>query len=218
METDLPVPDLNIAGIEKFSTVDWPDQIVATLFLQGCPWRCEYCHNFEILDPKRKGTVDFGEVIAWLKKRKGLLDGVVFSGGEPLMQPKLAVAIALVKSLGFKIGIHTGGAYPSIFEKVLPNLDWVGFDIKAPSDKYDLITKRPNSYSAVSKSLKLLLDSSVDYQLRTTFDDLLLTETDLETINQELADLGVGPTLVQKIRTLGTSSEFQTHYLEKAKN
>jgi pyruvate formate lyase activating enzyme len=203
---------LNIAGWVKFSTVDWPDQIVTTLFLQGCPWRCEYCHNFAILDPKVPGTIDFAEVLEYLTHRQNLLDGVVFSGGEPLMQPPIVAAAQAVKELGFRIGLHTGGSYPKTFAALLPHLDWVGLDIKAPWEKYDLVTRRKNSAEPVQATLRLLLDAEIDYQTRTTFDRTLLTTVDLETINAQLQEFGAKPTVVQEIRTLGTSTNFQTQY------
>ncbi|MDR0950869.1 MAG: 4Fe-4S cluster-binding domain-containing protein, partial [Candidatus Ancillula sp.] len=77
---------LNIAGWSKMSTVDWPGEVVTTIFLQGCPFRCNYCHNFEILDPSIKGEVNWVDVLEHLRNRIGFLDGIVFSGGEPLMQ------------------------------------------------------------------------------------------------------------------------------------
>jgi pyruvate formate lyase activating enzyme len=206
------VSELNIAGWVKFSTVDWPDQIVSTLFLQGCPWRCEYCHNFSILDPKVQGTVDFKEVLDYLANRNELLDGVVFSGGEPLMQPQIVKAARRVKDLGFGVGLHTGGAYPQIFATLLPYLDWVGLDIKAPWEKYDLVTGRKNSAQPVQTTLQLLLDSKIGYQVRTTFDRTILTPADIETINAQLQAMNARPTVVQEIRTLGTSQTFQARY------
>jgi pyruvate formate lyase activating enzyme len=207
--------EIQIAGMEPFSTVDWPDKIAVTLFLQGCPWQCEYCHNFDILDPKVPGQIPWSEVLELLEKRQGLIDGVVFSGGEPLMQPAIIEAAQTVKDLGFLVGLHTGGAYPKTLEKLIPYLDWVGFDIKAPWEKYDQVTLRRNSAPAAQASLKLLLDQQIDLQTRTTFDKLLLTDHDLKLIDQQLKNIGAPPTIVQEIRTLGTSDEFKERYRQR---
>jgi len=101
-----------VAGLVKMSTTDWPGKLAAVVFLQGCPWRCVYCHNEAILDPKAPGTMAWDEVFTFLKRRRGLLDGVVFSGGEPLIDAALPAAIKQVRDLGFEIGLHTGGAWP----------------------------------------------------------------------------------------------------------
>jgi pyruvate formate lyase activating enzyme len=137
---------------------------------------------------------------------------VVFSGGEPLMQPPIVAAAQAVKELGFRIGLHTGGAYPKTFAALLPHLDWVGLDVKAPWEKYDLVTRAKHSAEPVQKTLQLLVDAQIDYQTRTTFDRTLLTTADLETINAQLQEFGAKPTVVQEIRTLGTSANFQTQY------
>jgi len=101
-----------VAGLVKMSTTDWPGKLAAVVFLQGCPWRCVYCHNEAILDPRAPGTMEWSEVMAFLRKRRGLLDGVVFSGGEPLIDAALPDAVRAVREMGFAIGLHTGGAWP----------------------------------------------------------------------------------------------------------
>ncbi len=126
---------LAIAGFVPLSTVDWPGRLAATVFLQGCPWRCPYCQNHEILDPRAPGRVPWDHVRAFLRRRRGLLDAVVFSGGEATRQAGLAAAMAEARELGFEVGLHTGGAYPRRFAGLLPLVDWVGLDIKAlPGD------------------------------------------------------------------------------------
>ena len=94
------------------STTDWPGKLAAVIFLQGCPWRCVYCHNDAILDPKAPGIMPWCEVVKFLERRRGLLDGVVFSGGEPLIDAALPDAVKAVRAMGFAIGLHTGGAWP----------------------------------------------------------------------------------------------------------
>lgn len=102
--------NLNVAGLVKLSTTDWPGKLVAVVFLQGFPWRCTYCHNPALLDAKSTGAITWQEVLYFLGRRRGLLDGVVFSGGEPLLSPTLPKAMQDMAALGFEIGLHTGGA------------------------------------------------------------------------------------------------------------
>ena len=112
--------ELAIAGVTALSTCDWPGRLVATAFLQGCPWRCTYCHNAAILDPRAPGTVPWRDVLELLARRHGLLDGLVFSGGEPTRQRALVAAAAQVREAGFGVGLHTSGAYPSRLPALLP--------------------------------------------------------------------------------------------------
>ncbi|MDR2347252.1 MAG: 4Fe-4S cluster-binding domain-containing protein, partial [Bifidobacteriaceae bacterium] len=102
---------LVIGGLAKMSTCDWPGKLAATVFLQGCPWNCLYCHNPDLIDPRAPGTLAWDDVLAFLGDRVGLLDAVVFSGGEATRQD-LAPAVGQVRELGFLVGLHTSGSYP----------------------------------------------------------------------------------------------------------
>ena len=132
--------ELNIAGVTAFSTVDWPDMMTTTVFLQGCPWNCFYCHNPALIDPRADGTVSWSDVTDILCDRIGFIDGVVFSGGEPTLQQALLPAMEMVHALGFKVGLHSAGAYPGLLARVLPHVDWIGLDIKALPDDYATVT------------------------------------------------------------------------------
>ena len=103
---------LLIGGLLPFTTIDYPGCLAAVLFCQGCPWRCVYCQNHEILDPRTPGSVPWSQVVELLQRRRGLLDGLVFSGGEATRQPGLLSAAQEVKALGFAVGLHTAGIYP----------------------------------------------------------------------------------------------------------
>ena len=124
--------ELRVGGLERLSMCDWPGELAATIFCQGCPWDCPYCHNPHLLPVTGRHEIAWREVVDFLKSRRGLLDGVVFSGGEPTLQSALPQAIAEVRDLGFRIGLHTAGPYPGRLAQVLPLVDWVGFDIKTP--------------------------------------------------------------------------------------
>lgn len=194
--------ELRIGGLQPWSACDWPDALTATVFCQGCGWACPYCHNPH-LRPARGNGPAWSDVLAFLETRRGLLDGVVFSGGEPLLQSGLPDAIAEVRALGFRVALHTGGPAPERLAAVLPHVDWVGFDIKAPFAEYESITGVAESGAAAKESLLRLLASGVAYQLRTTVHPKLLNAAALERLNDDLATLGCSPTLVQPFRPQG---------------
>ncbi|MGY4645415.1 anaerobic ribonucleoside-triphosphate reductase activating protein [Cellulomonas sp. URHB0016] len=204
--------DLAIAGLTPLSSCDWPGRLVATVFLQGCPWRCTYCHNAAILDPRTPGTVPWDDVRDLLARRRGLLDGVVFSGGEPLRQAALVDAAREVREAGFAVGLHTSGAYPGRLAEILPLVDWVGFDVKAPAPLYRAVTQvggPTTSADAAFASLRLVLGSGVDVQVRTTVDPTVLGPADVVALTGLLADLGVRHHVLQEVRTDGTTAEYR---------
>jgi pyruvate formate lyase activating enzyme len=142
-------PDaLTVAGVQAFSSVDFPGRLAAVVFLQGCPWRCGYCHNPE-LQPRGQGTGPRWPVLRdWLARRLGRLDGVVFSGGEPTLDPALPAALDELRAMGYALGLHTAGLAPRRLSALLPRLDWVGLDVKAAlgdAELHDGITGRRGS-------------------------------------------------------------------------
>jgi pyruvate formate lyase activating enzyme len=138
--------------------------------------------------------------MAFLRRRRGLLDAVVFSGGEPTLQTRLLGAVRDVKALGFQVGLHTAGAYPARLERVLPLLDWVGMDIKAPFGQYEQLTGVPGSGVRALRSARLLLESGVAHEFRTTVDALLCEGNALIVLGQSLAALGVKRYVLQECR------------------
>lgn len=201
--TDTAGGRLRVGGLEPYSTCDFPGNLASVVFLQGCSWRCRYCHNPELRSVANGNTSPWESVVGFLKTRVGLLDAVVFSGGEPLMQSALPDAIEEVRALGFRIGLHTSGAAPERFEVVLPLVDWVGFDVKAPFEEYERITGTPDSGRKARESLTMLIASAVPYQVRTTVHPKLLDDAAVARIDAELAGMGIGPTKVQAFRALG---------------
>ncbi len=200
--------DLQIAGLVSLSTCDWPGKLVATVFLQGCPLACTYCHNPELLDPRTPGTVSWQQVRELLAKRHGLLDGVVFSGGEPTRQPGLASAMREVRALGFGVGLHTAGPYPKRFTEVLPLCDWVGLDIKAPENLYGAVTGVQSVAAKAFACLRVALDSPVDLQVRTTVDPMIMSDDDVAGLTGVLSGLGVREHVIQTVRAEGARPEF----------
>ncbi len=173
------------------------------LFCQGCSWRCVYCHNPHLIPVDAAPERGWGEALDFLRRRVGLLDAVVFSGGEPTLQDGLADAMREVKGLGFSIGLHTAGPYPERLAEVLPLLDWVGFDVKASFERYDRVNGAPGSGVKVRESLRLLIESGVDYECRTTVHPALFTEPELAALSQSLFALGARRHILQAFRAAG---------------
>ncbi len=200
--------DLAIAGFVPFSTVDWPERLCSTVFLQGCPWNCGYCQNPELIDPLGRGEVPWNDVRATLERRIGLLDGVVFSGGEPLRQAAVADAIAEVREMGFLAAVHTSGAYPKRLASLLPSLAWVGLDIKAPRGKYAAVTGVEASGDKAWQSLDALIESGVDYEIRVTVDPTVLTLADVDQLVGDVDKAGGRAPILQEVRGEGTRGDY----------
>ncbi|MBU0654256.1 MAG: anaerobic ribonucleoside-triphosphate reductase activating protein [Gammaproteobacteria bacterium] len=192
------------------TTIDFPGHLAAVLFCQGCPWHCRYCHNPHLLPTNVAGKIPWAEVISFLQERVGFLDGVVFSGGEPLLQPRLPEAMQAVKALGFKVALHTAGIIPARLAKVLPLVDWVGLDIKAPLHAYKRVTGLAGSGFKAEESLDLLLAARhVDYEIRTTVDPGLLGEVDIQQLTTLLARRGVKRHVLQDCRPALNLDKYQ---------
>jgi pyruvate formate lyase activating enzyme len=192
---------------------------VATVFCQGCPWDCVYCHNPHLLqaapfaDAGGSGAgvghsaPSWREVLRFLEGRVGLLDGVVFSGGEPTAQAALLSAMRDVRGLGLRVALHSGGQLPERFAEALSLADWVGFDAKAPFAEYERVTRVPRSGDRALASLQQLLASGVDYEVRTTVHSGLLGMANLERMAEELRSLGVRRWVLQEFRAEGVRPE-----------
>lgn len=193
---------IKIGGIERFSIVDFPNRMSAVVFMQGCPWRCPFCHNTQLQDINGETNIVWQKFIDFLGTRKGVLDAVVFSGGEPLVQKGLIDAIKDVKALGYQIGLHTGGYRPEFFREVIELVDWVGFDIKAPLEKnrYKDVTGQIADVEKVKESLNILIESGKNFECRTTCDPRFISIEDLYNIADNLKRLGVKEYYLQKYR------------------
>jgi len=192
---------LRVGGLTPLSATDYPGELAAVVYCQGCPWRCGYCHNPHLLPRRTAGGIAWSEVLGFLRRRRGLLDALVFSGGEPTAQPGLVLAMREAKALGYRIGLHSAGIYPRRFSEVLPLVDWVGFDAKAPFDAaYERITGVRASGEAALASARALLASGVDCEFRTTWHAGFLSPAELERLSATLAGLGVRRYALQEFR------------------
>lgn len=209
-----PADALVIAGLVPLSTVDWPGHLVATVFTQGCPWNCFYCHNHALIPTRVPGTVPWAAVRELLGRRHGLLDGVVLTGGEALRQDCLADAVREVVEAGFQVGLHTAGCYPRRLADLVASglLSWVGLDVKALPEHYPAVVGRPNSGQKAWESLDVLLaaqgEGGPDFEVRTTVVPGDVTAADALEVARRCRDLGVGAYALQQARTQGAPEGF----------
>ncbi len=189
--------ELRVGGLLPHTTIDYPGELAAVVFCQGCPWRCRYCHNPDLLSPVSDSSMTWSTVTAFLRKRRRLLDAVVFSGGEPTLQPALEAAVTEVKTLGFKVGLHTAGIYPGRLARLISRLDWVGLDVKALPADYRAITGVKGSGVRAWESARLVIASGVAYELRITVHPALTDRRQVAEVAARLAALGA-PGIVER--------------------
>lgn len=192
--------DLVVGGMAPLTTVDYPGRLAAVLFCQGCPWRCPYCHNPHLLKRQAAHPVPWDDVRAFLGKRRGFLDAVVISGGEPLLQPAIIDAAVSIKAMGFAVALHTGGSHPARLRQLLPNLDWVGFDAKTAFDAYTGVTGIPGSGEKASRSLAEVMAAGIAYEVRTTVDERLVSRDSLLRLADDLATRQTKTWILQECR------------------
>jgi pyruvate formate lyase activating enzyme len=193
--------DICVAGITPFTTIDFPGRLAGVFYLQGCPWRCRYCYNSEFWAlPPEGARVPLEKILEFLNARKGHLDGIVFSGGEPTLHERLSVWMRAVKDLGFEIGLHTGGMFPERLKTVLPQCSWVGLDMKAPFRLYEKVTRATGSGEPARKSAELVIASGIPYEFRTTFHPEVLSEDDVLEMARELVSMGCTDYTLQMFR------------------
>ena len=159
-----------IVGIDKLSLLDYEDKVAVVLFSHACNFRCPFCHNGDsVLNAQNE--INFDEILEFIKSRRGLVDAVVFSGGEPTLEPDLEVKIKAVKSLGFDIKLDTNGTNPELVEKLLDEglLDYVAMDIKnSPSLYAETSGVKSINIENIKKSISIIMNKAPDYEFRTT--------------------------------------------------
>lgn len=169
-------------AVEPFSMVDYPGHIVATVFFGGCNFHCGYCHNPALVEVKEKPQISIPYVIDFLKTRKGLLDGVCLTGGEPLLSNDMQALAQEVKRLEFKVKLDTNGSILEKLQEVAPCLDYIAMDIKATPEKYDSLTGGRDSWQKVARTMDWIKQSGILYEFRTTVMPRWHTLEDLQTI------------------------------------
>lgn len=181
---------MNISGLQKLTLLDFPGKLACTVFTAGCNFRCPFCHNASLVLPGEMPHMDTEEVLSFLKKREGILEGVCITGGEPCLQDDLEQFIETVRSMGFLIKLDTNGSFPqklsSLLEKGL--LDYVAMDIKTSKEKYLEVcgVKNEKLLQNVIESVEILKSSTVHHEFRTTTAKELQTKEDFEKIGEWL--------------------------------
>lgn len=180
---------LTIKGVQKLTLLDYPEKCAATVFLSGCNLRCPFCHNASLVVKRDNFSVSQEEFFAFLKTRKGILDGVAVTGGEPLINGDIYDFIKKIKDDGFLVKLDTNGTFPDKLERLIQDglIDYVAMDIKNSFSKYSLTVGVSGfDISPIKKSVALLLSGVVDYEFRTTVAHELFTEGDFVEIAQEI--------------------------------
>ncbi|MCG7898273.1 MAG: anaerobic ribonucleoside-triphosphate reductase activating protein [Candidatus Thiodiazotropha weberae] len=182
--------ELVVGGITPLTMIDYPDHLSAVIYCQGCPLKCDYCHNSEFIPREATNPIPWHEITTFLDQRRGLLDGVVFSGGEPTLQAALPAAVKNIKKMGFLVGLHSAGPYPQRFAELLPLVDWVGLDIKALAEDYAALTGSPKSGRAAWQCAEMLIESGIPHQIRTTLHPLNSSPDKQKTLIKRLSTVG----------------------------
>ncbi len=178
---------MRIGDIQRFSLIDYPGKICATIFTQGCNFRCPYCHNPELVDSSLHGQPLTEEaLLAFLEQRRGKLDAVNITGGEPLLQQGLIEFLQQLRGLGYLVKIDTNGSFPKQLREIISEglLDYVAMDIKAPLERYEEIVKVPVSPDDIEESIAIIMGSGIDYEFRTTLVKNLLEGEDVDNIGR----------------------------------
>lgn len=181
---------MNIQGLQKTTLLDFPGHVAATIFLGGCNFRCPFCHNMNLVTDNLNPAYSESEILSFLKKRQGILDGVCITGGEPTMYTDLPDFIKSIRLLGYKIKLDTNGSNPKMLKKLLSEglIDYVAMDIKTGLSDYPRITLNDNiNTEQISDSIRILIGSSMDYEFRTTMIKQYHTPSIIEEMGQMLS-------------------------------
>lgn len=176
---------MKLGGLIKFTLIDFPGRPAAVVFTQGCNFRCRYCHNPELVYPHMfSAPMPEEELFSFLKRRQGTLEGVVITGGEPTLYEDILDFTAKIKNMGFAVKWDTNGTRPDVLREAYARklLDYVAMDLKAPLEKYSVITGVDFNPAILKESMKLITQSGIPYQFRTTYDKEVLTDDDIAAI------------------------------------
>ena len=179
---------MQIKGIQKTSLIDFPNRISTVVFVGGCNFKCHYCHNPELIT-ESLGNIDEDELLEFLEHRKNYIDGVVITGGEPCLQEDLVDFIKKVKKLNLAIKLDTNGSKPEVLKDLIEKrlVDYIAMDIKAPLGKYYEIVQGKVDIEKIKESVKLIKESGVNYEFRTTVLPKLLSKEDIKEICKEIS-------------------------------
>jgi len=181
---------MKIGAFQRFSLIEYPGKISAIIFCQGCNFRCPYCYNRELVLPELfQPLLLEEEILDFLAKRRGKLEAVTITGGEPALQPDLNSFISRLKGMEYLVKVDTNGSIPIVLEEWIQSrlVDYIAMDIKGPLDKYGEITRSGIDPDKILQSIGILMASGVDYEFRTTVVQSLLTGDDILKIARLIA-------------------------------
>jgi len=160
---------MKIGAFQKFSLIDYPGKVCAIIFTMGCNFRCPFCHNRELVLPDEfPKSIPFEEIENALKSRIGLIDAVEFTGGEPLLHRDIGIFIKRIKDMGFLVKVDTNGSFPDRLKEILPYIDYIAMDIKAPFERYSDAVGINIDSTSIKESIEIIKNSNKDYEFRTT--------------------------------------------------
>ena len=176
-------------GLQKLTLLDFPGRVACTVFSAGCNFRCPFCHNASLVNVQTPLPYSADEIRSFLKKRQGVLDGVCFTGGEPLLGDGVIELALAAKELGYQVKVDTNGSFPERLQKILDEkiADYVAMDIKSSPERYEVVCGNVNMLDAVRRSVELLKNSAVPFEFRTTVTGNLHKVEDFAAIGQWIA-------------------------------
>ena len=171
---------MKIGGLQKTSLLDYPGFISAIIWTVGCNFRCPFCYNKDVVLGKT-ALISEDEIFSFLEKRKGMLEALVITGGEPLLQDDIVDFAGKIKNMGYLLKVDTNGGYPEKLQELLDKklVDYVAMDVKAPREKYDKVSGVKTDLSKIEKSIKIIKSDAPDYEFRTTFVPQTLKKEDI---------------------------------------
>ncbi len=212
-----------IKGLQKTTLLDYPTKVACTVFTAGCNFRCPFCHNASLVTHPDDSSVDMEAFFSFLNKRKGILDGVCITGGEPLMQKNIIEFIERIKSLGYAVKLDTNGSFPKILSELIDAklVDYVAMDIKGPESKYCAICgiEEGKYLDSVKESISLLIDKNklglIDFEFRTTIVRELHQKEDFEEIGRLIE--GAPKYFLQQFKDSGELIDTENTYTAYSK-
>ncbi len=184
---------MTVNGFQKMTLLDFPGKVACTVFLGGCNFRCPFCHNAGLVLGRNVESYPEEEILSYLEKRKGLLDGVCITGGEPTLRPDLLPFIEKIKALGYAVKLDTNGSNPALLKRLVKEglIDYVAMDIKNCMRKYpETCGYEQLDLAPIKESIEFLLSGSIDYEFRTTVVKELHTVEDIEALSKEIKGAG----------------------------
>lgn len=203
------IPFVPIVAITPFSTTDYPNKLAAVLFTQGCPFHCAYCHNgsiaWENTLPK-----DEDYLHRFLYRHEGFLEGIVLSGGEPTQHQGLKNLLRWIRGFNYQIALHTNGYYPEALQELITAslVDYIAMDVKTLPENYKALTGVSDSAEKIEQSIKLIINSGVDYEFRTTYHPSIIKLQELDSLIEYIHDQGANTYYLQRFQPTGVKDIY----------